>query len=414
MAGISLVNRTLVAGAFDRQPDGVISPQEFEQAGVKSIHPEALATINEGGEQGDTVTVGELARALKANRVAISADGALKRIDPSQPWDFPRVADQELLETYQQLVPRLGRYNPNNPDAQFEDRVFKGYKRVEDGRDSDGNIRYRQEAVYEDETNYYRLANALRPLVEQVLAGYKDAQEPGVKAAYDKLLTAQLGLTKNTTSYDVCWKLYRGLQEVHELQKPVRPEVLVTRLDAALNRTEAAIADQERIVRDLSPAKARQAVDKEIARLKGPTGRNFAWAGIAGALGAGGGWFFAAGASLAGLPLVAAIGGAALAFGAIGWVAAHMSKGRQVQQLRADLALLGKISPRANRQELEQQALASYMLLQGAREADFLAALRGFEVDAARIEQGLAAVETRAQAETKSLRAVEALVVQFL
>lgn len=442
----SLINRAHVAAAFDRgdAPDGVISREELAEAGITRIDAEAVRLINAPGEKGEAITVDELAKALGADQVVISSDGAIKienkratlvngRLEPSAPWSFPEVSDLKLLETFHRLVPRMGRYNPDWPDGYYVDRVFKGYervkvgtRRVEDGKNSDGTTRYRDEDVYEDrpkyedEIQYDRLARDLRYKARDVLATYQGSEDPGVRAAYENLKAAEdrYGGFSFWGAESAARGLYRALNAIDDIRLPARPEVLVGRLDAALNETSGAIDEQFRIARDIPVARARQAIAAEVGRLKGPSAANFVAGGLALAAGAGVGFGFLGGlftgaAVLAGLPLVGAAAGIGLVAGGIGWGIAQLVKNGKASGLEKDLVVLQGIDPQGNRKEMQQHALAAYRLLQDAREADFLAALRVFEADAAKVEAALKAVKANAEAQTRSLRTVERWVLKY-
>lgn len=434
-----LIDRTLVAAALDRGNDGRVSREELAEAGITRVDDAAISVVNEPGEQGDAITVSELAKALSADRVAITSRGALtieqgraKMVDgvlqPAEPWLFPESADLRALEAFDRLIPRLGRYNPSWPDDYYVDRVFKGYERVKvgdrrvpDGKNSDGTTRYRSEPIYEDrakyenEVQYDRLLRGLRRKAEEVIAATGSPTDPALRQALAGLQAVRngdrdtlFGWGAERSSRDY----YRALEAYDRIQKPTRPEVLVGRLDAALGKTVGAIDEQTRIAKAVPLERARQAIAAEASRLRGVTASNFVAGGLTAAAG-GAAAFFLFGGGIAAAPLVGMVAGAALLAGGLAWGVVQLMKGGKAKGLEADLAVLAAIDPAANRKEAEQHALASYRLLQDARTADYLAALRLFEADAKKVETALAAVQRRAEAQTKSLKTVEGWVLKL-
>jgi hypothetical protein len=405
---IDIINLTHVARALDRSADGLVAAEEFAAAGIPTLDPEALKRINEGGEQGDAITVGELARALTAERVAIVQDGTSKRLVVSESWSFPALPDLTMLEHARDAIGNVQRFNPNYPAREFEDHNFKGYKQVRDGDNPDGTPHYRTEAVYRWETNYPRLTRALRDAARNALDRVVPAQDPATRQAFERLQAAYGKYSTTWEGHGTCAGLYEALKTFLTVDIPPRPETTVRQLGAAIDKTDAAIADQERIVRDISPVKARTAINAEVKRLQGPTLSNFGFAGGLGAVaGAIAGAVVSGSMAIGSLPFIGVVAGVFAVGAVIGWVIAQSNKGKAIKQLEADLALLGTIDPAANRRELEQRALAAYNLMQVARNADFMAAVRSFKVDADQLVGEMGAIQHRAEEQTQSLRTVE-------
>jgi hypothetical protein len=438
-----LINRELVASALDRQgpngqPDGVISREELAAAGITQLDAGAIAAINAYGEQGDALTVSELAKALKADQVAIFGTGLVKiengqatlpngKVVPSSPWRFPEVPELKFLEDFDRQIPRLGRYNPSSPDGDYVDRVLDHYEhvkvgshRVYDGRDSQGNEQYHDvddyedRPVYRDEVRYDDLARDLRRLADDVLKLAPATQDPQLKQAVDGLRDA----VEHDNGGSGWWgqeararKFYNALREIDRIQKPARPEALAGKLNDTLNAATQQVDEQARIARDVPVEQARKAISAEVSRLKHPSLSNFLAGGLAAAGGGTLGYFVLA-TVLAGGPLIGAAAGVGLALGGLGWLFAQLVKNAKAKDLQRDLGVLQAIDPAANRKELEQHAFAAYTLLQEARTADFLAALRGFEADANKLSVNMDALAKRAADQTKSLRTVEGWVLK--
>lgn len=438
-----LIDRQMVASALDRQgtngaPDGVISREEFAAAGVTQLDAGALAAINAGGEAGDAITVSELAKALQADKVAIFGTGLVKiengvatlpngKVVPSAPWSFPEVPDLKFLDEFDRTIPRLGRYNPNDPDSDYVerrldhyDRVKTGTRRVYDGRDANGNSTYHDEDVYEErpvyrnEIQYDELLRDLRRRAEDVLRVAPTSQDPQLKAAVDTLRTTVANDGSGGWGWgdeSRCRKFYSALQTIDRIQKPARPEVLAGKLNDTLDAAARQVDEQTRIARDVPVAKARAAISAEVSRLKRPSLANFLSSGLA-AAGGGAAAFFGLAGALAGAPLIGAAAGIGLAVGGLGWLVAQLVKNHHAKGLEHDLGVLKAIDPAANRKALEQHAFAAYTLLQEARTADFLGALRGFEADAGALGTQLNALAARTADQTKSLRTVEGWVLK--
>lgn len=439
-----LIDRTMVASAFDRHgangaaaPDGVIDEDELQAAGVGRVDADARASIVDAGGK---ITVGAFARALAEDRVEITADGVVKVADgkatlangqivPGTPWQFPLVNDLQILERFHDLVPRVGRYNPNWPDSYYYDRVFKGYERVqtgtrqvEDGKNDDGTTRYRDEPVYEDqpkyedEINYDRLRSDLQSTAFQVLDLTSQAADPQIQRARATLESATRGGGGFFWGAESqCRELYNALSGLDGINVPVRPETAVTRLNGTLNDAAKKVDEQFRITGTYPLAKVKQAVAARSQHLRGFN----AWKGVGMALtGAalGAAAFFglpAAGVALAGTALIGAAAGAAVAGLGLGFLVVKLIQDHAAKRLDADLATFQAITPEANRKELQQHALAAYKLLQDARDAKDLTALRGFEGKANQVSTAMQAVADKAEKQTKSLKNLEALVIQY-
>jgi hypothetical protein len=438
-----LIDRTMVASAFDRHgangataPDGVIDEDELQAAGVGRVDTDARASIV--GADGK-ITVAAFAKALAEDRVEITADGVVKVADgkatlangqivPGTPWQFPVVQDLQILERFHSLVPRVGRYNPSWPDSYYYDRVFKGYERVqtgtrqvEDGKNEDGSTKYREEPVYEDqpkyedEINYDRLRSDLQSTAFQVLDLTSQAQDPQIQRARATLEAATRGGGFFWGAESQCRDLYNALNGIDDIDVPVRPEAAVTRLNGTLNDAARKVDEQFRITATYPLAKVKQAVAAKSRHLRGFN----AWKGVGMALtGAalGAAAFFglpAAGVALAGTALIGAAAGAAAAGLGLGFLVVKLIQDHAARKLDADLATFQAITPEANRKELQQHALAAYKLLQDARNAKDLPALRGFEGKANQVSSAMQAVADKAEKQTKSLKNLEALVLQY-
>ncbi|MDB5100508.1 MAG: hypothetical protein JWM80_4929 [Cyanobacteria bacterium RYN_339] len=438
-----LIDRTMVAAAFDRHgaggataPDGIIDEDELTTAGVGRVDADARASISDAGGK---ISVAAFAKALAEDRVEITADGVVKVADgkatlpngqivPGTPWQFPVVQDQQILERFQTLVPRVGRYNPSWPDSTYYDRVFKGYEQVEtgtreveDGKNADGTTKYRSEPVYEqrakyeDEINYQRLRGDLEQVTFQVLDLTRDAQDPELQRARAAIESVSRGGTSIFWgSEGRCRDLYNALNGFAAIQVPVRPETAVTRLNATLNDAAKKVDEQFRITADYPLDKVRRAVADEVKHLRGFN----VWKGVGltlgGAAAGAAGWFgLASGLALAGTPLIAATAGAAVLGLGLGFLVVKLIQDHHAKGLDADLATFQAITPEANRKELQQHALASYKLLQDARGATDLQALRAFEGRATQVSKAMQGVADKAAQQTKSLKTIEALVLKY-
>lgn len=441
-----LIDRAMVAAALDRRggadggPDGVIGEAELAEAGITHVDGAARQAVNEGGERGDAITVSELARALQAERVALTAQGLVTvkdgkatlpdgRVVPASPWSFPEVADLRVLERYESLVPRLGRYNPSWPDSYYVDQVFDGYERVKvgtdrvyKGKDADGNDeyeevdRYEDRPKYRDEIQYDRLWRDLSRVANDTVDLARDAEDPQIRAAAEGIRRA---LDQGSGGFwgwgheSSCRRVYGAMQDFDRIQRPRRPEHIVGGLHQTLEASKARVAEQHRIVAAYPLERVKASVAREAAHLRGFNGWKAFGMAIAGAAAGAGGWFgLGAVAASVGLPLAAVAAGAGVLGLGLGWLVVKLLQDREARGLERDLATFQGISPARNRKELEQHALAAYEQLQDAREATTLDALRTYEQDAAKVGAAMKAVADRADAETKALKGLEALVLR--
>lgn len=441
-----LIDRAMVAAALDRrgaagaEPDGVIDEAELAEAGITQVDGAARQAINEGGERGDALTVSELARALQADRVMITGQGIVKvengqarlpdgRVVPAAPWQFPEVEDLRVLERYDSLVPRLGRYNPSWPDGYYVDQVFDGYERVKvgtdrvyKGKDADGNDvyededRYEDRAKYRDEIQYDRLWRDLSRVAQDTVDLAREAQDPQIRSAAEGIRRAldQGGGGGWFWGYEsACRRVYSAMQGFDQIQRPERPETLVGRLHDTLNAAKAKVADQARIVASYPLERVKTSVAAEAKHLRGFNAWKAAGTLALGAAAGAGGWFgLTAIAASFGLPLVAVAAGAGVLGAGLGFLIVKLIQDRKAKGLERDLATFQGIAPARNRKELEQHALAAYKQLQDAREAKDLGALRAYEQEAAKVGAAMKAVAARAEAETKALKGLEALVLR--
>ncbi len=440
-----LIDRAMVAAALDRrgaaggEPDGTIDEAELAEAGITHVDGAARQAINEGGERGDALTVSELARALQADRVMLTGQGIVKvengqatlpdgRVVPATPWQFPEVVDLRVLERYESLVPRLGRYNPSWPDGYYVDQVFDGYERVKvgtdrvyKGKDADGNDvyededRYEDRAKYRDEIQYDRLWRDLSRVAHDTVDLARDARDPEIRAAAEDVRRAldQGGGGWFWGHESACRRVYAAMQGFDRIQRPRRPEHIVGGLHATLEASKAKVADQARIVAAYPLERVKASVAREARHLRGFNAwKAFAMAGLGAAAGAGGWFGLTAVAASIGLPLAAVAAGAGVLGMGLGFLAVKLIQDRRAKGLERDLATFQGISPARNRKELEQHALAAYKQLQDAREAKDLGALRAYEQDAAKVGAAMKAVADRAEAETKALKGLEALVLR--
>jgi hypothetical protein len=101
------------------------------------------------------------------------------------------------------------------------------------------------------------------------------------------------------------------------------------------------------------------------------------------------------------------VGAAGLAVGyGIGW----LINGSQASSVKADLEVLRRIEPTANRRSLEQHAVVGYKLLQDARHADTLATVRAYSEAAERSTGTINRLTGEVAAQTRALQSMEALV----
>jgi hypothetical protein len=427
-----LIDRKLVAQALDRNSDGLVGRDEFQAAGLNAIDPDALDTINQGGDRGSDVTVDELARALGADQIRFSGEGNVElnggnatfragRVERSQPWSFPYVQGIRTLAEVQRIAPSgWSAYNPDSPSSEFtytakykdaltgqpvkytEGMQLKDYMFASEP-DANGD-----RWVMTKNVRYDELAEVLHQKASTIRDITANAKDPEIRQIYNEVNRVLMDSYWNTGNRrDRARDLFNALKRFDNINVPAQPETRLTNLDSSLKTAAARVEDQSRIAREIPVDRARTAVAKEVDKLSSP----FTPAKLIGAVGAAGAAgavaFFAAHLAL---PLVGgiALGGLALGWG-IGWLINNSKAG----SLRNDLDVLKTINPEANKKSLQQHAVIGYKILQDARTADTLAGVRAYTENADKASATIGTLTSKVASETQSLRNMENLVRKY-
>lgn len=427
-----LIDRGLVAKALDRNSDGLIGRDEFQAAGLNAIDGDALDAINRGGDRGSDVTVEELGRALGADEIRFTGEGNVTlnggfatfnagRVERSQPWSFPYVQGIRTLAEVQRIAPSgWSMYNPDSPSSDFtyttfykdqltgERRKFTEGMQLPDNCFASAPDANGERWVMFRGVKYDELAQVLRNKAETIrdlTANSKDAEIKQIYSEVNRVLMDSYW--NNGSRRDRARDLFNALKRFDNINVPAQPESRLTNLDSSLKTAATRVEEQSRIAREIPVDRARTAVAQEVEKLSSP----FTPAKLIGAVGTAGAAgalaFFAA--QLA-LPIVGgiALGGLALGWG-IGWLINNSKAG----SLRNDLDVLKAINPEANKKQLQQHAVIGYKILQDARTADTLAAVRSYTENADKASATIGTMTSKVASETQSLRNMEELVRKY-
>lgn len=427
-----LIDRGLVARALDRNGDGLVARDEFQAAGLNAIDGDALDAINRGGDRGSDVTVDELTRALGADEIRFTGEGNVSlnggyatfnagRVERSAPWSFPYVQGIRTLAEVQRIAPSgWSMYNPDSPSSDFtyvtkyKDQLTGEYRKYTEGMNLPDNCYASEPDANGDRwvmfkgVRYDELAQVLRNKAEtirDITANSKDAE---IKAIYNDVNRVLMDSYWNSGSRrDRARDLFNALKRFDNINVPAQPETRLTNLDQSLKTAASRVEEQARIAREIPVDRARTAVAKEVEKLSSPVtpAKMIGAVGVAGAAGALA--FFAAHLAL---PIVGgiALGGLALGWG-IGWLINNSKAG----SLRNDLEVLKTINPEANKKNLQQHAVLGYKILQDARTADTLAAVRAYTENADKASATIGTMTNKVAQETQSLRTMEDLVRKY-
>lgn len=415
-----LIDRAAVARALDADGNGKVSKGELGAAGVGRIDPEAWASMGGGTEVG----VEALGQALASDKVRLAGEGVGLangqarfqdgRLERAAPWSFPVVEGVRILNRVKDIAPSgWSYYNPDSPGSQFtfeafsKDRMGNRIRHEEGMRlqenefvDVDGYVKYRG-------VEYDELASVLREkarLIQDITSYSKDGEIQDINREVSRVVSDSVwGFGSRR---DRARDLFRALSRFDNISVPAEPEAKLTSMDASLKTAASRIEEQGRISREIGVDRARDAVGKEASRLRGFTPAK-AIAGVVAGAGAAAAAFF--GASLAVLPVVGiGLGALALGFGIAHLISASKAKG-----LESDLEVLRRIDPAANRKALEQNTVVGYKVLQDARTADTLAALRAYTEAAGKTSATVDALTSKVASETQSLQNMEAIVRKY-
>lgn len=415
-----LIDRAAVARALDADGNGSVSKAELNQAGVSRIDAEAWSAM--GGT--DAVGVEALGSALANDKVRVAAEGVGLnnglarfqdgRLERAAPWSFPVVEGVRVLNRVKDIAPSgWSYYNPDSPGSQFtfeaysKDRMGNRIRHEEGMRlqenefvDPDGYVKYRG-------VEYDELASVLREkarLIQDITGNSRDAEIQDIHREVSRVISDSVwGFGSRR---DRARDLFRALARFDNINVPREPEAKLTAMDAALKTASSRIDEQGRIAREIGVDRARDAVTKEAGRLRGFTPAK-AITGVVLGGAAGAAAVFAGG--LAALPAVG-IGLAALG---IGYGIAHLVSASKAKSLEGDLEVLRRINPTANRKALEQNTVIGYKVLQDARTADTLAALRAYAEAADKTAASVDALTAKVASETQSLQNMESVVRKY-
>jgi hypothetical protein len=421
-----LIDRAQVARALDRNGDDKVSTDEFNAAGINNLDGAALDEINRGGEEGDTVTVNELARALGSDAVRISGEGNVAiqggyatiragRLEKSAPWSFPYVQGVNTLAQVRQIAPSAGwsAYNPDSPSSEFtfdalsKDRFGNPIK-YEEGMKLQANEFAGQDGyIHYKGVNYDELSNILRSKATSIRDITANAKDPEIQQIHDEVNRVLFNTDWGVNSRrDRARDLYNALARFDNINVPQQPENRLTTLDASLKTAAARVEEQGRITRDVPVDRARTAVQKEVDRLHGITPvKILTGVGVGAAAGALA--FFAA--SLA-IPVAAAIGVGGLL---VGGLIAHFVSTSKAKGFENDLEVLKAIDPAKNKRDLAQYSVVGYKIVQDARTADTLAKLRAYSEAADGASKTVDQMTNKVANETQSLKNMESLVHKY-
>lgn len=440
-----LINRRWVAEALDRPGslDGVISAEEFSQAGIR-LDADAKEIINRGGESGEAITVNELAKALGSDAVAITGEGRVSvkngfatltngRIEKGQTWSFPDIPGLRTLQDVKEIAPGgvFSYYNPDSPAAEFTytktERVGSyqsgdtlGYNEFvgdASGRrlSPDANGKYPAGSYVWAEnryTDYGRLGDVLEAKAQAIRAITRSSTDPEIQHI-NRQVSNVLSRGWFSSDRQKAYDLYNTLSYIDTVSVPTSPRTRMNSVDSALTTANSRLDEQFRIVKQIPVEAAREAVGYEVDRLSGGATVAKMVGGGLGAVAGGVGGFFALGSALAGAPLIAAAAGIGLVAAGAGWFIGKLINDGKAKGLKKDLEVLQSITPEANKKELQQYAVVGYKLLQDARTVNTLARLRAYDEDASSTHRSITGSTSKIESQTRSLRNMEALVQKY-
>jgi hypothetical protein len=447
-----IIDRKLVAQALDRPgndgrlPDGIVSDDELSRAGIK-LDADAKAIINEGGDQGDKITVGELTQALLANRVSITGEGNVRmldgfatftngRIQTASPWSFPGLPGLTALQTVVREAPGYGDgLDPDSPGSQYTETRRERVGSYYEGR----TLQYNEYVGDSNGTHLSADANGKYPAGSSVWRNYtvvfygamrdelmdraRDIQYATSGATDPELQTINREVTRLIS--DASWggssesqaqRLYSGLAPYSRISVPTSPRARMGGLDDSINAAVSALNDHFRILQQVPVERARDVVTREVERLKAPmTATKGIGAVLAGVGGAALGFFGlpAMGVALAGGALIAATAGIAVAGLGLGYFIGKLINDSQAKGVQEDLKVLETISPEKNKQDLNQYSLQAYKLLQDARTVTTLARLRAYDEDARGVQGSVDKATSTIKSQAASLRDIQKLVEKY-
>lgn len=445
----SIIDRKMVAGAFDRPgddgtaPDGIISDAEFAKAGIR-LDADAKEIVNRLGEAGDKLTVNELATALGQNTVSITGEGNARivdgfvsvpngRLQAASAWTFPDLPGLRSLQRVVDLAPSYGDgLDPSSPGSQYTETrrryeraftpggsLYSGeYVADSDGRElrPDANGQYPAGSqVWQRYTvvHYDDMARELENRARQIAYETSGARDPELQQIHSQVQSLLYGYGGDE---DRARRLYSGLQHLSRIDVPTSPRSRMGGMDDSVNSAKTALNDHFKILQQVPVERARDAVSREVIRLKSPTTPAKIISSLVGGAAAGGGLFaaVAGGAlALAGGPMIAAIGGAAVVGLGLGWFVGKLINDSGAKNVEADLKVLETISPEKNKQELNQYAAQAYKLLQDARTVTTLAKLRAYDEDAAGVQRSVDGATNKIRSQAASLRDIQKLVDKY-
>lgn len=447
-----IIDRKLVASALDRPghdgrlPDGVVSEEELAKAGIR-LDADAKAIINEGGEQGDKMTVNELTKALLANRVSITGEGNVRMLDgfatftngrlqTASPWSFPDLPGLRALQRVREEAPGYGDgLDPDNPGSRYtetrRERVGSWYA----GRslsyneyvgDSNGNqlspdasgkypegstVWRRYTVVY-----YSDMRDELMDRARDIQYATSGATDPELQSIHREVTRLISDASWGGSSESQARRLYNGLEPYSRISVPTSPRTRMSGMDDSLNNAVAALNDHFRILQQVPVERARDVVAREVERLKQPLTATKGISAVLGGAGLAAAAFFglpAAGVALAGGALIAATAGIAAAGLGLGWFIGKLINDGQAKGVQADLKVLETISPEKNKQDLNQYSLQAYKLLQDARTVTTLARLRAYDEDARGVQGSVDRATSTIRSQADSLRDIQRLVEKY-
>lgn len=446
----SIIDRKMVAGAFDRPgddgtaPDGIISDAEFAKAGIR-LDADAKEIVNRLGEAGDKLTVNELATALGQNTVSITGEGNARivdgfvsvpngRLQAAGAWSFPDLPGLRSLQRVVDLAPAYhDGLNPDSPGSQYTEtrrryvEVFRPGQTLGSGEyvgDSDGreltpdaNGQYPTGSqVWQRYTvvHYDDMARELENRARQIVYETSGARDPELQQIHSQVQSLLYGYGSGDESR--ARRLYSGMQHLSRIDVPTSPRTRMSHMDDSVNSAKTALNDHFKILQQVPVERARDVVSREVVRLKSPTTPAKIVGSLVGGAAAGGGLFaaVAGGAlALAGGPLIAAIGGAAVVGLGLGWFVGKLINDSGAKNVEADLKVLETISPEKNKQELNQYAAQAYKLLQDARTVTTLAKLRAYDEDASGVQRSVDGATNKIRSQAASLRDIQKLVDKY-
>lgn len=445
-----IIDRKLVASALDRPgndgrlPDGVVSEEELAKAGIK-LDADAKAAINEGGEQGDKMTVNELTKALLSNRVSITGEGNVRMLDgfatftngrlqTASPWSFPDLPGLRALQRVVEEAPGYGDgLDPDSPGSRYtetrRERVGSWYA----GRslahneyvgDSNGNQLHPDETTgkYPEGSTVWRrftvvfysdMRDELMDRARDIQYATSGATDPELQSINREVARLISDASWGGTSESQARRLYNGLEPYNRINVPTSPRGRMSGMDDSINNAVSALNDHFKILQQVPVERARDVVTREVERLKQPLTATKGISAVLGGAAAGAGAFFGLASALAGAPFIAAVAGIAVAGIGLGWFVGKLINDGQAKGVQEDLKVLETISPEKNKQDLNQYSLQAYKLLQDARTVTTLARLRAYDEDARGVQGSVDRATSTIRSQANSLRDIQKLVDKY-